>query len=345
MHTIQEEEREMDDELMLIKQIQETEGAIASTLSRCEKMVDNELMDLMSRMTKRPTEGMPMSVVSRVVEKLLALLHHEPAALVGVEEEVEGIERELRGAGYGGGHEFAVELVDVAYDVEDAIDNLIFKSAAQQSRRGNLEDVIARDDDPLHKKLELIRGKCSALPAPGPTEFCPLDPPQDIEEITEGGTVLLAQKPLHPKMKKKARRIQDKFRLMNDFLKDFDSGELGNRGMVWMMKELLTISSSAVDVMEELISRREHLRRSLKERIVFDMDNLKSQHKLAMGMDQICSKILDISTRKKEVGGHSQRTLSPYAFPNLPQPWCVHLPEDEEEKIEIKKMSVTGVVM
>ena len=345
MHTIQEEEREMDDELMLIKQIQETEGAIASTLSRCEKMVDNELMDLMSRMTKRPTEGMPMSVVSRVVEKLLALLHHEPAVLVGVEEEVEGIERELRGAGYGGGHEFAVELVDVAYDVEDAIDNLIFKSAAQQSRRGNLEDVIARDDDPLHKKLELIRGKCSALPAPGPTEFCPLDPPQDIEEITEGGTVLLAQKPLHPKMKKKARRIQDKFRLMNDFLKDFDSGELGNRGMVWMMKELLTISSSAVDVMEELISRREQLRRSLKERIVFDMDNLKSQHKLAMGMDQICSKILDISTRKKEVGGHSQRTLSPYAFPNLPQPWCVHLPVDEEEKIEIKKMSVTGVVM
>ncbi|RVW58045.1 hypothetical protein CK203_106945 [Vitis vinifera] len=82
MHTIQEEEREMDDELMLIKQIQETEGAIASTLSRCEKMVDNELMDLMSRMTKRPTE-----------------------ALVGVEEEVEGIERELRGAGYGGGHD------------------------------------------------------------------------------------------------------------------------------------------------------------------------------------------------------------------------------------------------
>ncbi|RVW88591.1 hypothetical protein CK203_033003 [Vitis vinifera] len=304
MHTIQEEEREMDDELMLIKQIQETEGAIASTLSRCEKMVDNELMDLMSRMTKRPTEGMPMSVVSRVVEKLLALLHHEPAALVGVEEEVEGIERELRGAGYGGGHEFAVELVDVAYDVEDAIDNLIFKSAAQQSRRGNLEDVIARDDDPLHKKLELIRGKCSALPAPGPTEFCPLDPPQDIEEITEGGK----------------RNGLDDEGTSHHF--QFCSGCHGGAHQ-----------------------QKEHLRRSLKERIVFDMDNLKSQHKLAMGMDQICSKILDISTRKKEVGGHSQRTLSPYAFPNLPQPWCVHLPEDEEEKIEIKKMSVTGVVM
>ncbi|RVW58044.1 hypothetical protein CK203_106944 [Vitis vinifera] len=125
-------------------------------------------------------------------------------------------------------------------------------------------------NDPLHKKLELIRGKCSALPAPGPTEFCPLDPPQDIEEITEG---------------------------------DFDSGELGNRGMVWMMKELLTISSSAVDVMEELISRREQLRRSLKERIVFDMDNLKSQHKLAMGWTRYVARSwISPPERKKLVG-------------------------------------------
>ena len=78
----------MDEESAPIKQIQETEGMIASTLSICEKIVDYELMELMRRKTDRSTETMPKSVVSRVEEKLLALLHQEPAALVGVEEEV-----------------------------------------------------------------------------------------------------------------------------------------------------------------------------------------------------------------------------------------------------------------
>ena len=103
------------------------------------------------------------------------------------------------------------------------------------------------------------------------------------------GIILFDQKALYSKMKKKARRIQDKFRLMNDFLKDFESDEPSNSGMV---KELLTISSSVVDVMEELISRREQTIRSLRERVVFDMDNLRSLHKVAMEMEHICSEIL-----------------------------------------------------
>ena len=63
----------MDEESAPIKQIQETEGMIASTLSRCEKIVDYELMELMRRKTDRSTETMPKSVVSRVEEKLLSL--------------------------------------------------------------------------------------------------------------------------------------------------------------------------------------------------------------------------------------------------------------------------------
>ena len=229
----------MDEESAPIKQIQETEGMIASTLSRCEKIVDYELMELMRRKTDRSTETMPKSVVSRVEEKLLALLHQEPAALVGVEEEVEWIETELR------------------------------------------------------------------------------------------GTALLDQKALYSKMKKKARRIQDKFRLMNDFLKDFESDEPGNSGMV---KELLTISSSAVDVMEELISRREQTIRSLRERVVFDMDNLRSLHKVAMEMEHICSEIMDI---KKGVSDEEDKERS-FLDPRWPQPWFVDLPKDEK----FRKMSV-----
>ena len=93
-------ESEMDEDSAMIKQIKETEGMIVRTLSRCENMIDDELMELMKRITKNPTEGMLMRVVSRVVEKLLSLLHQEPAALVGVEEEVEWIETEMIGIRY-----------------------------------------------------------------------------------------------------------------------------------------------------------------------------------------------------------------------------------------------------
>ena len=259
-------ESEMDEDSAMIKQIKETEGMIVRTLSRCENMIDDELMELI---TKNPTEGMPMRVVSRVVEKLLSLLHQEPAALVGVEEEVEWIETEMIGTtGYGKSHEFTVELVEFAYDFEGAIDNLLLKSAAQESRKDN-----------------------------------------------------------NPKIKKNARRIQDKLRFMDDFLKEFESGGLCSRGMVWMVEEILTISSSAVDVMEEMISRR--------DQGFIHMDSLKSQQEDAMEMEQICSRFLD---QKKEAGWLGQT-----AFPNQANPWSVDLPDqDEEENMEINKMSITG---
>ena len=356
MHTTQEEDKEMDNEVVLIKQIHETEDIIANTLSRCEKMVDNELVEL-SSMTKRSSEDLFKSVASRVVDKLLSLLHQQPTALLGVEEAVEWIEREVRGTGDGGGFEFTEELVDVAYDVEDAVDSLQLKSAAEASGRGSLEYVIATDDDPLRKQL-------SGLPAPDHTELCPLDSPQDTEEtaspdmnsaqsqsmsntvvcpITEGVTALLALKALHPKMKKVARRIQDKFRLMNDFLKDFDrSGAVDHNGMV-RMEELLTVSSSAVDVMEELINKREQLRRSWVEplgRVVFDFHNFKSQHMLAMEIDKIYSKILNISTRKREeVPGNSQSTVpAANAFPIQPLLRFVGMTEEEREEKFKKEM-------
>ncbi|KAJ9701621.1 hypothetical protein PVL29_006829 [Vitis rotundifolia] len=274
---------------------------IVNILSRCENMVDNELK-VLSSMTKGSTEDMFKSVESRVVDKLLALLHHQPTALLGVEEEVDWIERELRGTGDGGGFQFTEELVDVAYDLEDVIDNLLLKSEAEASGRGSLEDVTATDDDPLHNNL-------SDLPASGPTEFCLLDPAQDTEETASpdmnqhtGVTALLAQKALHPEMKV-ARRVQDKFRLMIDFLKVFESGELDNRGGTVWMEELLTVSCSAVDVMEELINKREQLRRSWMEplgRVVFDFYNFKSQNKLALEICKIYIKIVDISNRRAD---------------------------------------------
>ena len=344
MHTRHVEDQGMDDEVMLIKQIQETEDMIVNILSRCEKMVDNELK-VLSSMTKGSTEDMFKSVVSRVVDKLLALLHHQPTALFGVEEEVDWIERELRGTGDGGGFQFTEELVDVAYDLEDVIDNLLLKSEAEASGRGSLEDVTATDDDPLHNNL-------SDLPASAPTEFCLLDPAQDTEEtaspdlnsahsqsmantvvspVTEGVTALLAQKALHLEMKKVARRVQDKFGLMINFLNVFESGELDNRGGTVWMEELLTVSCSAVDVMEELINKREQLRRSWMEplgRVVFDFYNFKSQNKLALEICKIYIKIVDISNRRADESMGERVLSKKKRFLSI---CTIHRPQDIEE--------------
>ena len=117
---------------------------------------------------------------------------------------------------------------------------------------------------------------------------------------------------------------------MDDFLKEFESGGLCSRGMVWMVEEILTISSSAVDVMEEMISRR--------DQGFIHMDSLKSQQEVAMEMEQICSRFLDL---KKEAGWLGQT-----AFPNRAKPWSVDVPDqDEEENMEINKMSITGEIM
>lgn len=163
-------------------------------------------------------------------------------------------------------------------------------------------------------------------------------------------------------MKNKANRIQDKLRLIG-FLRDFGSdglqkskfrsclglyrfkrGEAQSGGnaspsqahdKAWMMEELHTISSPTEEVMEELISRRKHTTRSLRERGFIDMDDLKCQHKVTMEMEWVCSKILDM---KKRVSWPSQM-----AFPNQPKPWSVDLLKVEEENIKIRKMSLDGV--
>ena len=70
---------------------------------------------------------MARSIIGRVLEKLSVLLLREPAPLVGVEEQLQWIHRELSTKIRFG---FTEELIDVAYDVEDVIDLLIEKYIA-----------------------------------------------------------------------------------------------------------------------------------------------------------------------------------------------------------------------
>ncbi|RVW68107.1 putative disease resistance RPP13-like protein 2 [Vitis vinifera] len=165
-------------------------------------------------------------VLSRVIEKLCVVWIQEPAVFVGVEEEVQWIQRELMHTRLKYSY-VPEQLMDVVYDFEDVIDDLILRSAAKQRRKGNWERCLLLIR--IHKKLELIKPKipalphlprCSQLQSAGPSNY-------SIEEIVwsdiflihgqsvantvvspveEKVLALLAQEAIHPYTKKKAMR-------------------------------------------------------------------------------------------------------------------------------------------
>ncbi|KAJ9701549.1 hypothetical protein PVL29_006772 [Vitis rotundifolia] len=242
---------------------------------------------------------------------------------------------------------FEAELIDIAYDVEDVVD-LILRSAVQGRRSGILNRLTLFISDfiyryQLHKRIKWIDSKILSLSHDSPRSFCFFS--VRIEEIDwstwrsvqdqnvaktvvypviEKVSVLLAKESLHPQLKRKVREIQDKFRFMNGFLKELESVELADGGMVWM-EELCDISRSAVDVIGLFINRREQLRRSWRSPFrKLAVDYLKSRHKFSMEMEQIHCKILDISIRRPEnvpVHGHETHNREPAStFGILQQP-------------------------
>ena len=125
------------------------------------------------------TQGVVELVVSRVMEKLNVVLIQEPVILVGVEEEVQWIQRKLMGLGVTHRYDFTEELMDIAYNFEDVIDDLILRTVAKQ-RRGNWERCILLDR--IHKKLEMIKSKISHPPARIAVPYS-LEIPEYLEEM------------------------------------------------------------------------------------------------------------------------------------------------------------------
>ena len=182
-----------------------------------------------------------MTVASRTIEKLTALIVQEHVVLIGAEEQLQWIQKELRRIVVL--RHFTEEAVDVAYDVEDFIDCIILISASQARSE---EDVIDFDDNQqLQKKLERIMNKIHALPPPAlqasmsshapitETDWLKLSSVLDqnmentvVSPVVEKITALLAQDSLPPRAKKSARRVRDKFKLMNGFVKELESEEL-----------------------------------------------------------------------------------------------------------------------
>ncbi|XP_034681062.1 probable disease resistance protein At1g58602 [Vitis riparia] len=259
-------------------------------------------------------------VLSRIIEKLCVVCIQEPAVFFGVEQEVQWIQRELMDARVKYSY-VPEQLMDVAYDFEDVIDDLILRSAAKQRRIGNWERCLSVIR--IHKKLELIKSKIPDLPRLPYIEAmsaCSFN--NSIEEIVwskiflihgqsvantvvspveEKVSALLAQEAIHPYTKKKAMRVLDKLRSLNGFLKGLESVELDDGGMVWM-EELSHVCLSAVVAIEDFINRTQQLtKRSWmgpSKGFLSAFGKFKSQDKLAVEMDKIYAKIQNLSIHR-----------------------------------------------
>ena len=113
-----------------------------STKLYCSFQFSSHQQTNMMSWRNRILEFMAKDVVSRVIEKLSLLLIQEPAALVGVEEQLQFIEKELRSTRIHGHYSFVKELMQIAYNVEDVMDDLILKQAARERKRGFLRRFV-----------------------------------------------------------------------------------------------------------------------------------------------------------------------------------------------------------
>ncbi|WJZ88183.1 hypothetical protein VitviT2T_007511 [Vitis vinifera] len=285
------------------------------------KMNDTPDWDTIDRAEVDDSRDLVKIVLSRVIEKPSVVRIQEPAVFAGVEEEVQWIQRELMHARLTYSY-VPEQLMDVAYDFEDVIDDLILRSAAKQRRIGNWKRwlLLIR----IHMKLELIMSKIPALPhLPYYMEAQSAWPfNHSIEEIVwsdiflihgqsvantavspveEKVSALLTQEAIHPYTKKKAMRVLDKLRSLNGFLKGLESVELHDGGMVWM-EELSHVCLSAVIAIEDFINRTEQLtKRSWmgpSKGFLSAFGKFKSQDKLAVEMDKIYAKIQNLSIHR-----------------------------------------------
>ena len=265
------------------------------------------------------SRGVAELAVSRVMEKLNVVLIQEPGVLVGVEEDVHWIQKKLMRLGVIYGYDFTEELMDVAYDFEDVIDDLLLRSAAKQRRVGNWGRCFLSIR--IHKKLEMIKSKIPHLPPANVPVPLSSETPKYLEEmewspmfslpsqnqleintavspLKEKLSALLDLKALHPDTKKKTRRVLDELESLGSFLRGLESIDLDDKALMVWTEKLSDVSVSAMVVIEYFINKNVQLRK--RSWMVTSFGKLKSQ-KLVEEIDQLYAKIQNLSiTRPRE---------------------------------------------
>ena len=233
-----------------------------------------------------------------VAEKLHVLLIQEPGLLSGIEEDVKFINLEMIEC-VRSFRKFVFEVTeplrDIAYDVEDFIEELTLKSAATKKRSGG-----------VHKKLEKIKVKiCPFRYHPYFTAAILTEAVEDqniaqtiVSPVIEKVTDLLAQASLRSPVKKKARRMEDEFKLINGFLEKVESVEWDNSVMEWL-EELCNVSCEALGVINLFINRKAHVKgnKGAFRRVVTAFDKINPHLRLGGEMDRINARLQDLCER------------------------------------------------
>ena len=233
--------------------------------------------------------------------------------------------------------------MEVAYDFEDVIDDLIIlRSAPKQSKVGNWERCLVLIG--IHKKLELIKSNIAAtrrpvVPLHSLEQLCSASHINDsIEErvwsdifviggqsvantvvspVEEKVSALLSLEAIHPITKKAAMRVLDKLRSLNPFLKGLESVELDDSRMVWT-EELSHVCLSAVTAINHFINKTEQLKRRSWMGFLSAFGKVKSRDKLAVEMDKIYAKIQNLSIHRPKPVNRRGQSTTPKSIP--PQP-------------------------
>ncbi|KDP43877.1 hypothetical protein JCGZ_20887 [Jatropha curcas] len=285
---------------------------------------------------------MARQTVLSVLGKILNLLIQESDSLLEFEDQFQCIEAQLRKhADWLETPWFPYVLIEIIYDTEDLIDELIIRSAQRRSREAIIRCILSLVDLPrqffyvlalidltdsyrFYKKLKLIEINVSRTfgLACGSGSWHNTFSPYDLEigttivsPVISKFEALASKRQLRPAVRKQARWLRDEFKCLKAFLKDLESREtLSERGMAWT-EELCDVCRSTENVVGLFLTKNE---KGNPKSLVWSPRNFISQRNLVQQMARIQVKVSDISKRIYEA--MHQRTWHTDRFPSITPP-------------------------
>ncbi|KAG8644369.1 disease resistance protein RPP8-like [Manihot esculenta] len=308
--------------LLVNKEEEEEETIVFSELAQALRKPIVRKIEEEEEALKKPAQ-MARKIVLSVLGKISNLLIQESDSLLGVEDQIQCIETQLRKKADISDNFFGkTAFIETVYDLEDVIDQLIIKSAQRRIRYACIRSVMAFVHLPmslfyilalvdlldcyrLREKLEQIKitiskprfifhsgywHKSFGIYEVG-IGFSVISPVMGLFEA------LATQQELRPDVRRQARRLRDEFRYLQDFLKDVEqSKELSEAGMAWM-EELCDVCRSAENVVGFFMHQMKNGRRGPFQNLVWAPRHFISKHKLFQQMARINDKIRDLSGR------------------------------------------------
>ncbi|KDP43876.1 hypothetical protein JCGZ_20886 [Jatropha curcas] len=234
---------------------------------------------------------MARQTVLSVLGKILNLLIQESDSLLEFDDRFQWIEAQLQK--YADLEENVLSpyvLIEIMYDIEDLIDELIIRSAQRRSGEAIIRCILSLVDLPrqffyvlalidltdsyrFYKKLELIKVNISRIFSKffqsgyWHNTFSPYDleiGTTIVSPVISKFEALVAKRQLKPPVRTQARLLRDEFKSLKVFLKDLESQEtISEKRMAWI-EQLCDVCRSAKNVVGLFLTK--------KERVSFEED-------------------------------------------------------------------------